>query len=371
MGPRLASVTAMSDADQITMTPEQRVQLFLDEYDTHWRTAQPGFNVPFGVDTRAARTLWTELMKQIQRDHFTATSKVRLNQGFAVMRPMVGAQAEYVASITVRGGTARVQTRSNYGTPTVNEYKLRAEGDDWRIDSIDYSIQAWKEPFVDPSTVNENVSRCSADAPFNEMPVEQAQLDENRNFTEREITRATDDEASRTEITQIGTLVTATGVLTVLDFGNDNDDALPLARTVEPGSYPVDRVTAFGRNAAVRVRFSDETPASWHPASPPDTGHVISVDAGCVCVVDYAGYAGMTERAKERVYDKFTKLEGPAAASEFKVGRKNVGIACESGYGDGGYPAYWGVDSQGRIAQLVIDFLVLASEDDDGALTHL
>ncbi|MFT3970860.1 MAG: hypothetical protein QM695_11440 [Micropruina sp.] len=145
--PAGARVTVMTDADQIPMTPEQRVQLFLDEYDTHWRTAQPGFDVPFGVDTRAARTLWTEMMEQIERDHFTATSKVRLvAKGFAVIRPMLGAQAEHVASTEVRGRSARVKTRSNFGTPTVNEYKLRAEDDDWRIESIDYSIQAWKEP---------------------------------------------------------------------------------------------------------------------------------------------------------------------------------------------------------------------------------
>jgi hypothetical protein len=48
------------------------------------------------------------------------------------------------------------------------------------------------------------------------------------------------------------------------------------------------------------------------------------------------------------------------------LGDGDVGVAAESGHGDGSYPVYWGVDETGEI-----DFLVLAAEDADGALVHL
>lgn len=52
------------------------------------------------------------------------------------------------------------------------------------------------------------------------------------------------------------------------------------------------------------------------------------------------------------------------------LGDGDVGVAAESGHGDGSYPVYWGVDETGEIVQLAVDFLVLAAEDADGALVH-
>jgi hypothetical protein len=45
-------------------------------------------------------------------------------------------------------------------------------------------------------------------------------------------------------------------------------------------------------------------------------------------------------------------------------------LVADSGYGDGSYPAYWGLDAEGRTAQLVIDFLILTTYDEDGVLRH-
>ena len=35
-------------------------------------------------------------------------------------------------------------------------------------------------------------------------------------------------------------------------------------------------------------------------------------------------------------------------------------IVVSSGYGDGSYPCYWGLDAQGKPVSLVVDFLVIA-----------
>ena len=155
---------------------------------------------------------------------------------------------------------------------------------------------------------------------------------------------------------------------TILKFrtmrAGDASDTTSWTRPDDP------RVTAFGRNAAVRIRFTDDQPVEWHPASLADSGHVVGVDAGCVCIVDYVGYASMSRRSKAAALTAFFAETRPCAMT-FDLASGGIGVATDSGYGDGNYPVYWGVDSEGRIAQLVVDFMVLVNQDDDGALTTL
>lgn len=85
--------------------------------------------------------------------------------------------------------------------------------------------------------------------------------------------------------------------------------------------------------------------------------------------MDFVAYAAMTRRVKAAAFQRFSAAERPAAI-EVPLGGADVGIAVDSGYGDGGYPVYWGVDAEGRVAQLVVGFMVLAAQDDTGALTR-
>lgn len=55
----------------------------------------------------------------------------------------------------------------------------------------------------------------------------------------------------------------------------------------------------------------------------------------------------------------------------FPLGEGQAGVATESGYGDGGYPVLWGVDDDGAVVQLVVDFMVLVTDAEDGRLVHL
>lgn len=41
-------------------------------------------------------------------------------------------------------------------------------------------------------------------------------------------------------------------------------------------------------------------------------------------------------------------------------GDLNDAVMVTSGYGDGAYPCYWGIDATGSLTSLVVDFLVLA-----------
>lgn len=359
----------MTDSSASKNLAEERVLSFMAEYEAQWRIAAPAFEDRDPDNPKSAFQLWRELMAETTRHHFIDPPTVDLAQSFG--RPAShGPAAEQLVSSELVGDVAYVLTRSIQMQRKLNEYTLRRQGAAWRIAAISQHFGDPKSPFADPVIVNERALECSVDALPTEMPEAQSQLDEVHNFTDRDVTRPDDEQTERVEVTQIGTLATSTGVLSVLDFGYDNDDARPLARTVAPGTYPVDRVTAFGRNAAVRVRFSDSVPVAWHPASLPGSGHVVGVDAGCICIVDYIGYSAMSRRDKAAAYDAFVAAPRPAA-QEFSLSDTDRGIAFDSGYGDGSYPAYWGLDADGKTAQLVVDCMVLVSQDEDGMLTHL
>lgn len=359
----------MTDLSASRNAAEERVLSFMTEYETQWQIAAPAFEHRDPDNVTSPFETWRALMAETTRQHFTDPPAVDLAQSFG--RPADhGPAAEQLVSSELVGDVAYVLTQSTSMQRKLNEYRLQRQGSEWRIAAITQHFGDPKAPFIDPAIVSDRVLQCSADAEPTEIPAAQSRLDEVHNFTERDVIRPDDEQTARTEVTHIGTLTTSTGVLSVLDFGYDNDDARPLARTVAPGRYPVDRVTGFGRNAAVRVRFSDAAPASWVPASLPGSGHVVGVDAGCICIADYVGYSAMTRREKAAAYDAFVAAPTPAA-QEFVLTDADRGIAFDSGYGDGSYPAYWGLDADGNTAQLVIDCMVLVTQDDDGVLTHL
>lgn len=356
----------MSDPSDVRAA-EARVHKFMADFEAQWQVAAPAFENRDPDDPKRAFRQWRELMDQTTRAHFITNTTVNLASSFS-RPPEYGPGSENLLRSEIDGDTAYVLTQSTSPLKKFHEYTLRQQDGEWRIATISDYYAEPTAPFVDRAAVDERIAECAPDAHFNDMPTAQSQLDERRMFTDRTVT-LNDGSTADAHVEEIGTLSTNSGVLSVLDFGYDNDDARPLARTVPSGSYPVDRVTAFGRNAAVRVRFTDTDPVAWHPASIPGSGHVVGVDAGCVCLVDYPAYATLTHRAKAAVFDQLSTFERPAAMP-VPLG-DSLGIAVESGYGDGSYPAYWGIDADGRTAQLVVDFMILVESDDDGALITL
>lgn len=348
---------------------EERVQEFMAEFDAQWRIAAPVFEERDPNHPGKGFELWGSLMAETTRAHFVDTAAVNLGSSFS--RPAeYGPDTLTLMRSEMVGDTVYVLTQSTSALQTMQEFAVREQAGQWRIAAIASHHGDPAEPYIDSSVAAERTVDCAPDAPFAEMPPAEARLDERRMFTERTVVHPEDEETSEARIERVGTLRTRSGVLSVVDFGYDNNSAWPLARTVPPGAYLVERVIGFGRNAAVRVLFSDAEPVAWHPASIPGSGHVIGVDAGCVCVVDYPAYAAMPRRTKASVFKEFAAGQRPVAV-ELPLGADDTGIAVDSGYGDGSYPVYWGTDAEGRVAQLVIDFMVLVDQDDDGILTTL
>lgn len=172
-------------------------------------------------------------------------------------------------------------------------------------------------------------------------------------------------------------------------------DSKPLVKTVTPGKYPIKIYVAKtkdsgDRHALAQLEFSKKKAIKWVLAlrenenikelEYDDSFFGFPVDAGLASFFDYK--TGIEYQKFEsdfaksnpngNIYDDFFEIE-------FKKNSKNKNNPDEigdwinytfpntelnipmfqSGYGDGFYPAYWGIDEQGNVSSLVIDFFVI------------
>jgi hypothetical protein len=173
----------------------------------------------------------------------------------------------------------------------------------------------------------------------------------------------------------LGQLRVPSGRLLVADpFTTTFEEPGPaLARTAPTGIFPVEVALARfddadQRIACARVRFgAPEAPverwdsALWEGQEPFDDGSssAYEVDAGMGCFFD---------RDATSVVDEATANAWLAAIEARRVdtwtwhvtdlGKANL-LMFSSGWGDGVYPSYWGLDARGEIVELVTDFEVL------------
>ena len=109
-----------------------------------------------------------------------------------------------------------------------------------------------------------------------------------------------------------------------------------------------------------------------------------TVDAGLGSFCDYETSMAYNKFVEEfmaknpdgNIYDNFFSLEFKKNAQtnhpsdygnwvNFQLPTSDLNIIIfQSGYGDGIYPSYWGIDDKGEITSLVIDFFVLLTLDE-------
>ena len=170
--------------------------------------------------------------------------------------------------------------------------------------------------------------------------------------------------------------------------------AKPFVKTVPPGEYPVKiyaaKTTESGdRYAIAKLEFSENKAEKWVLALlenedinklKEDGFFGFPADAGLGGFFDYeAGKEFTAFNKKFREENPGLNVYDAVFAAEFKKNAKNPSDTSDygdwvnytipesdlnvtmfqSGYGDGVYPAYWGIDKDGNITSLVIDFLVL------------
>ena len=183
-------------------------------------------------------------------------------------------------------------------------------------------------------------------------------------------------------VTPIGELELPTGEIIACDPLITTDDWPALARRVKPGHYPVTLFEAQGRVAAAFLRFRAGVPVRWELATLP--GQDVStlngdeifgypVDAGLGSFMDKAAMALMTTaqgklKPDQNYYDDVLAAEFAPNQDRFVMHRPAAGSPVNvamfwSGWGDGFYPVFWGLDAGGRPLVLFTDFGVTENAD--------
>jgi hypothetical protein len=168
-----------------------------------------------------------------------------------------------------------------------------------------------------------------------------------------------------------GTLSTPTGSIVACDpLGGIERE--PFALGVAPGHYPVELLLAADaddtRVALARVLFSAERPSSWCLATWGDRdpralrpGQVFGygVDAGTGCFADAGAGAAFDAGAREALLAGLQASYADTWCSASWRGGGGSLVAFSSGYGDGVYASWWGLDAAGRPGCLVTDFEII------------
>ena len=203
-------------------------------------------------------------------------------------------------------------------------------------------------------------------------------------------------EESEIESNNIGLVNFPTGKVIVCD-PLAYPDTTPYKKKIPIGKYPIiiysAKNTDLGeRHVIAKLKLNDNKAEKWELAlrEGEDTSGIkekgefigYPVDAGVAGIYDY-----QTALEYERFDEEFMKVNPKANmyddyfAAEFKKNAKNPEdygdwinhklpnsestiTMFTSGFGDGLYPAYWGIDKNGELTSLVLDFFVLLLPDE-------
>ncbi|MEO5756047.1 MAG: DUF4241 domain-containing protein [Mesorhizobium sp.] len=184
-------------------------------------------------------------------------------------------------------------------------------------------------------------------------------------------------------VTPIGEVELPTGEIIACDPLTTGTDWPALSRKVKPGHYPVSLFEAQGRVAAAFLRLHPGVPVRWELATLPgqdaatlkdDEIFGYPVDAGLGSFMDKAAMALMSEqqgklKPEQNYYDDVLAAEFAPNQDRFVMHHPVAGNPLNiamfwSGWGDGYYPSFWGLNAAGEPLLLMTDFGVL--EDADG-----
>ena len=199
---------------------------------------------------------------------------------------------------------------------------------------------------------------------------------------------------------EIGKINLPTGRIVACDpstaLGDGEESCLPFEYAVEPGQYPVTLSVVKGstpamgdRYAAARIKFSENRPVKWLLALRGNENLAdltrdgdyfgFQVAASFGCFVDERGRGPylqlcrlLEEHGRDLMADFFSR-QLKECYEKYPQNQREEGdwfnalipgddeinlVVFQTGFGEGIYPCYWGLDEAGEAAQLVADFFV-------------
>lgn len=337
--------------------PGARVMAFIADFRREWsQWGQPGdaFAV---VDFDA----WEAALARLVETHFVPGA-VTGSEGAMSDPPEHDPAVEQVADALLDGDRATVRSVHRSGNlPTYYEYRLQRLDGSWRIARILSSLAAPGAPLVDPERAALLLASASLDAPLTDLD-EGDQLDIQSLFEQNREVQLW-GKSIHIDVRPLGAVSFPSGVVAVRDFGYGDYALEPLSRRIEPGTYLADVSRVGARNAALRLRLSDQPVTAWRQAPAATGSSIVGVDAGNVAIHDLAALVACDAQHVDVLFeDQLDGLHaGPGVV--FSIGGDvDDAVIVTSGYGDGGYPCYWGLAADGSLACLVVDFLVLAED---------
>jgi hypothetical protein len=269
------------------------------------------------------------------------------DEGALSSNPSHDPDDEDVTSVVVTGDAASVRTslRSSL-SERYYDYRLKRVAGAWRIERLLMTIHPPTAPVIGPARHAELLAEVST-----ETRVRHPSGGSGKDLTALFAPPLT--------VAGLGSIRTS-GVITVHDFGWVNFDLAPFEQRVPPGTYEVSVARrADGTNLALRLQLAALPASRWIEAERVGFDNTISVDAGNVALLDFETTPSCrTEWLEELYQDRIAADRSPSGTVFSVSGDEDDAAFVTSGYGDGAYPAYWGVAADGTITDLVVDFLV-------------
>lgn len=341
-------------------SPEDRVKAFISHWHEQWSKARKKMGKDVDFD------YWGHQISQVDDAHFITGRSSGSRNSF-------GSQADYdpktekITECEIDGEIAQVFTELYEEALKSSKYHVyelvRDVESGWKITEIFTLFHPPKSSVIDVDKHVEILAMSTEDAPFMDRE-EHIDLNENTLFQKVRNIKPLHLDEGEARLERIGSLRISSGVIGILDFGYDIYDFEPLHRKVKPGEYPVETVTIHDRVAGIRVKFTDsEEPIKWHAANTPSGNGVYGVDAGNLAIFDVSKLMGLNRIGKEKIFNEWCISGKPALVS---MAGTNDCVISTSGFGDGAYPAYWGVNNQDEVISLYIDFMILVKENESG-----
>ena len=378
------------------MEPRARIDAFLADYAAAHAEALPLMEVRDEDSRSVIFRVWGEKLRELDVAHKAGEPSSGRAGGFS-SQSAFSPETVTIERIDVYGTSAMARlARSGVSGAggDIIEMTLVRVNDDWRIDTIrDYHDEPGS-PLVPEAERRARLRKALRVEPFGRMspdrpvpgdlfvtgrgrlPVDEYELASEVDERDEEAWAAALAEARRsaetveTEVWEIGRFPQG-GRLAVGDAGAEEGMMYVCALEVEPSVATAQAVVAkFDRSglrvAAVRAVLGETEPVRWRravsvpawrrisSASITDSG--VGVDSGTAAIVDAEAYLGMTHRQWRSAWASFALKR----AALFDPGSGPVGVMTSSGWGDGSYGVFWGLDGGDRAVQLVIDYGVLA-----------